>query len=133
MSDWKHVDPLGLIVKRNMIGLPGQPVSNSGDVEAIANAMDNNHEAIDGDFDIPEEHKSNLSNFRRSGMPPAKMIQPGDEAEMMMQQYMSQNGGYIVPDGMSALEFQKKMNGDKNGDNLLLGEVDKDDDGVICG
>jgi hypothetical protein len=58
------------------------------------------------------------------------MIDANSDADRMMKQYMSQNGGIVVPDGQSYLDFMqsREQGGEKK---VIVGELDRNKGKII--
>jgi len=100
--------------------LSGESTIPDSAIAAIAKEMDK-QAAMDGDFEIPEEYRTSLSDMK----PPRAssiVIQPTAESETqkMMDAYVKQNGSYIVPKGQSAEGLKRELKGGSS-DELLLG------------
>jgi hypothetical protein len=134
-DEWRNIDAINLMASHGALNLPGCSKVSGSDVEAIANAMgtgqeEPEYESMDGDYDIPEENRTALSQHQHRGLPPAQMIDANSDADRMMKQYMSQNGGIVVPDGQSYLDFMqsREQGGEKK---VIVGELDRNKGKII--
>ena len=139
MSEWKNMDALSLMAKHGALDLPGSTNTSGSEIDAIANSMGGVEEpeyesmSIDGDYDIPEENRTGLSHHQHRGLPPARVIDAGSDAERMVQQYMGQNGGIIVPDGTSYLDYMQSMQSNQGEKKVIVGELERNKGKIILG
>ena len=139
MDEWKNMDALSLMAKHGALDLPGGINTSDSEIDAIANSIgpeepEYESMSIDGDYDIPEENRTGLSHHQHRGLPPARVIDAGSDAERMVQQYMGQNGGVIIPDGTSYLDYMQNMQSDQGGEKkVIVGELERNKGKIILG